>query len=457
MIKKMINNVKLKFAKSFEESGGNYKEFLFHSALTLTFTSGLSYIFGFVRDRVLTQTFGVSRDLDIYYASFVIPDILLAVFVTTCVSAALVAIFSEKLNKSKQEARDYFYNVLSIISTILIILAILIAIFLPMFTKFLIKDFSQADTELYITIVRIMLLSPILFAFSNFFGGVLITTKEFFFYGIAPVFYNLGIIFGVFVLVPVFGIKGIAIGTIFGAFLHLGSRVFKGISKVGTPKISFVWDYDTKKTFKLMIPKIFQIGAWQILLWWFVYIASSMVEGSVSVYSIARNFQSMPVSLIGISIALSAFATLSHLSASKNMSKFREIVKKKSILIIVLTTISAVILALVSKFIIKILFGGGSFDVDDIQRVSALLVIYTISIPFESLMHILTRAHYALQKTFRPSIIHIIAIFITISISWYFKDVGIYIIPISFTVGLFVQNVLLYTSYIYLTNKKYGF
>ncbi len=457
MIKKIISKIKLKFTKSFEESGGSYKKLVFHSALTLTITSGLSYVFGFVRDRVLTQTFGVSRELDIYYASFVLPDILLAVFVTTCVSAALVAIFSEKLNTSKQEAREYFYNVLSIISTILIILAILIAIFLPLLTRFLIKDFSQADTELYVTIVRIMLLSPILFAFSNFFGGVLIATKEFFFYGIAPVFYNLGIIFGVFVLAPVFGIKGVAIGTVFGAFLHLASRAYKGILKAGAPKVRFKWTHDTQKTFKLMIPKIFQIGAWQILLWWFVYLASSMSEGSVSVYSIARNFQSMPVSLIGISIALSAFATLAHLSASKNMPKFREIVKKKSILIVVLTSGSAVVLAFLGKLIVSVLFGGGSFGADDVQRVSTLLAIYTTSIPLESLMHILTRAHYALQKTFRPSMIHIASIILTIGISWYFQNLGIYIIPISFAVGLLVQNVLLYTSYIYLTNKKYEF
>ncbi len=453
MIKKLINKVKLKFKESLEENGGSYKNLILHSALALTLTSGFSYIFGFIRDRVLIQEFGVSRELDIYYAAFVLPDILLAIFVTTCVSAVLIPMFSEKISISKNDARDYFYNVASFISSIIIVLAILIAIFLPYITKFLIKDFSESDTELYITIVRIILISPVLFAFSNFFGGVLITTKDFFFYGIAPVFYNLGIIFGVFMLVPTYGIEGVAIGTIIGAFLHFLSRACIGFFRVGLPKISFKWDYAIKKTFRLMFPKIFQIGAWQILLWWFIFLTSGMSEGSVTVYSVARNFQSMPVSLIGIAIAISTFSTLSHIAITKDMRKFRKVVNKKVILVIMLTTLSAIILAIMGKLLITVLFSGKLLDTNDVNRIAILLAVYTISIPLESIMHILARTHYALQKTFIPSIIHIFSISVTIMISWYFQDIGIYIIPISFVVGILLQNMLLYISYINLTKK----
>lgn len=453
MIKEILDKIDLKFKDILQKNDGSYKNLILHSALSLTFTSGLSYIFGFIRDRILTQEFGVSRELDIYYAAFVLPDILLAVFVTTCVSAVLIPIFSKKLIVSKNDARDYFYNILFFISSIIIVLAIFIAIFLPHFTKFLIKDFNETDIELYITIVRILLISPVFFAFSNFFGGILISTKDLFFYGIAPVFYNFGIIFGIFVLVPNYGVMGVAIGTIFGALLHFLSRAYVGFLRVGLPKIKPKWNHAIKKTFGLMFPKMFQIGAWQVLLWWFIFLASGMTEGSVTAYSIARNFQSMPVSLIGIAIALSTFSTLSHIVANGNMDKFRKVVNKKVVLVAILTTLSAIVLVIIGNLLITVLFSGKSFDVDDINRVSMLLAVYTISIPLESIMHILTRTHYALQKTFRPSMIHVFTIGITIVIGWYFQDAGIFIIPISFAIGLLLQNLLLYISYINLTRK----
>ncbi len=450
MTKTIIAKIQKKIEHDLRKNNG-YKNLIFHSALTLTITSGFSYIFGFIRDRALSQAFGIGKELDIYYAAFVLPDILLAIFVTSCVSAVLIPIFSKKLDKNKDDARDYFYNILFFISTIIIVLAVLIAIFIPQFTQYLIKGFNEIDTKTYITVVRIMLISPILFAFSNFLGSVLISTKDFFFYGVAPIFYNIGIIIGVFLLVPKYGVLGVAFGTILGAFLHFLSRAIVGFSRVGFPKNKLKWNKSTTKTFKLMIPKMFQIGAWQVLLWWFTFTASSMEEGSISAYSIARNFQSMPVSLIGISIAISAFSTLSHIASNGDMNKFKKLVHKKVFLTLGLTTISAVILALLGKILISILFYGKSFDASSVERVSTLLIVYTISIPLESIMHIFTRAHYALQKTFRPSIIHIFSILTTIAISWHFQNFGISIIPISFAIGLLLQNVLLYISYINIT------
>jgi len=37
----------------------------------------------------------------------------------------------------------------------------------------------------------------------------------------APIMYNVGIIFGILVLVPTFGTLGLAWGVVLGAFLHL--------------------------------------------------------------------------------------------------------------------------------------------------------------------------------------------------------------------------------------------
>ncbi len=425
-----------------------YKNLFLHSAFALTFTAGLSYLFGFLRDRFLAQTFGAHASLDVYYAAFVVPDMILALFVTSCVSAALIPLYAQTSHRSHDHARRYFYRVLLMINVLILFSVALLAVLMPYLAPYLVPGFSLEDQKLYVSVVRIMLLSPIIFAFSNLFGGVLLSVRDFFFYGIAPVFYNAGIIFGIVFFVPRYGVMGLAWGTVFGAFLHLFSRIGIAMVRVGKPRWDWAFDDEMKKTLRLMLPKAFQIGAWQLLLVWFVYLASTMEEGSTTIYNFARNFSSMPVSLIGIALALSTFTTLTHLAATKHYAQFNSVFIRKSIIIFVSTTVLALALAIGSHLIIATLLGGKAFDESAITRTATMLALYAISIPLESVMHLFARAHYALGVSLRPSLIHIFAIIFTILLGYFgAQRYGIVIIPISFAAGLLLQNLLLLFSY----------
>ncbi len=456
----MINNYLSKFYQKLKifinsiNSFAKLQKVLLHTAFALTFTSGLSYIFGFLRDKIFAYKFGASSSLDIYYAAFTIPDLILAFFVTSSIGVAFIPIFTQLHKTRKRESYLYTKDILFWLASAITLCGIIIAFFIPSMVRWLVPGFDSEQQQLYVSFVRIMLISPVIFSFSNVFGGVLITTKDFFFYGIAPVFYNIGIIFGIFFLVPIFGLTGLAWGTIVGALLHMLVRyfVFNRKSKIIFQKPRFT--KEIKQTFKLSLPKSLQILAWQILLIWFVRLASGLEDGSVTIYNIARNFQSMPVSLIGIAIALSTFSTLNHLASKKQYSEFRQLIKKKGTLILLLTSLAAVFLAGTSFLLIKILFGGGAFTDSAVNATASLLIIYTLSIPLESLMHLMARAHYALGNTLIPSAINIFTIILTIIVSLFFiKSTGIYIIPISFTIGLLTQNALLFISYRLLLTK----
>lgn len=440
---------------------GMYKEYgwkhlLFQSAFALTLTSGLSYFFGLVRDRALTRTFGLSSELDVYNAAFVVPDLLLAILVTSALAAAFIPLYTKLLDREQAIATRYASSVLNMAVLALIVAGILFGVTLPLYADQLVPGFSDAQLQEYITMTRILLLGPVIFAISNVFGGMLITVKKFFWYGIAPAFYNTGIIIGIFVLVPVFGLYGLAMGTILGALLHMTIR-FAGIKKsdVYTWQPILLLDEQMKKTFVLMVPKMFQIAMWQILLFWFIRIASELPEGSVTVYSLARNFQSVPVSLIGIAIAMAAFSSLSHIAATKNYTAFHALLKKKTVLILGLTSLAAILLAVLAEPLIGILLGGGKFDAAAVELTAVVLAVYCLSIPLESVMHLLARAHYALGNTLRASVIAIGAIlFIVVFSGIIIRSIGLYAIPVSFTIGLGVQSILLWVSYKQLLAKK---
>ncbi|MBN2096809.1 hypothetical protein JW752_05470 [Candidatus Peregrinibacteria bacterium] len=435
----------IKFLKALKESG-DWKTLLFHSSWSLTLTAGLSYGMGMLRDRIFAQTFGLSRTLDIYNAAFVIPDMMLGVLVGTALSAAFVPIFTKLYDEKKSLGYAYAHQMITWGVTLIVTIGIVVAIFLPSFAHLLVPGFEGEDLKQYILLTRVMLLSPILFTLSNSYGRILISVKEFFWWGLSPALYNLGIIIGVLFLVPRFGMLGLVLGTLFGVLLHLANR-FAPLKrkKYGfRNKIDFTFSSEMGETVKLMLPKIFQYSMWFILLMVFTNVASKLPEGSIAAYNYARNFQSLPVSLLGIAISMAMYPVLSHDAGKGNYKKFRNDFKRNRFKLIVYTVLAAIALGILSRFVVSLLLGGGAFGANDIHLVSMTLILYCFTIPLESLMHCYHRAFYSLRNTITPSVIHVGIIFLVIgAVTWLAPVIGVYAIPVSFACGTFVQIVLL--------------
>ncbi len=448
----------------------NSKRLILHTAIALTLTSGLSYIAGFMRDRVLAQKFGASTELDTYLAAFIVPDFILAVIVTSAIGSAFIPLFTQNWSKDEKRniqksnadpsvtASQYAYSILFFLLMITAFLVIIAMLLAPQIANFLVGSYTPKEKETYITLMQIMLFSPLIFTVSNIFGGVLLSTRDYFFYGIAPVFYNFGIIGGVYFLEPMWGIHGVALGTIVGALLHMLSRAVISVGRIGfTSGISRIqiWgNPQIKETVMLVAPKIFHIIAWQVLLLWFVRLAIEIQEGGVTIYSYARNFQSMPVSLIGIAIALSAFTSLSFAAASKDFVTFKKTLYQKMVLVTILTLLAALSLNALAPKLVSLLLEGGKFSEGAVEQTVFLLQVYVWSIPLESLLHLLARANYALKKILIPSIINVSCIaLIIITSSFLAPSQGLSAIPYAFLGGLILQNILLYTSLKYYINN----
>ncbi len=395
--------------------------------------------------------------MDIYNASFVLPDLLQSLFIGTALSAAFVPIFTKLYDEKKTLGYEYTHQILTLGVTLIASLGIIAALTMPYIAPFLVPGFEGADLEQYIMLSRVLLFSPILFAISMTFGRVLISVKEFFWWGLSPALYNIGIILGVIYLYPKFGMLGLVMGTVFGALLHMLNRLWplkrkKYHFKV---KLDFRFTPEIIETIKLALPKMLQYGMWHFMLLSFTSITSALPEGSVAVYGYARNFQSLPVSLLGIAIALAAYPTLSHDAGKGNFKKFTRDFKKNRIKSLFYTTLAAIALAILSKPLVGLLLGGGAFDQSDINLLSSVLMVYCISIPLESMLHIYHRSFYSLRNTVIPSLMHAFSILITILMATYLsKTIGVFAIPISFASGLAIHITVLATVFPILLKKR---
>ena len=84
------------------------REYLFGSlfrkgATLLTFLTLGSYVLGLVRDILFARVLGASRLLDIYNAAFIVPDLLLNIFVAGALTAAFVPVFVHLYSGGEKE------------------------------------------------------------------------------------------------------------------------------------------------------------------------------------------------------------------------------------------------------------------------------------------------------------------------------------------------------------------
>ncbi len=377
-------------------------------ASLLTTLTIASYALGLVRDMVFSRVLGAGRLLDVYNAAFIIPDVLLNVFIAGALAAAFVPIFTQLLAKGQRtDAEELAATMLWGAPVAMLLIGIVAFIWMPSFAGMVAPGFNEVDRLLLIELSRFMLLSPILFAISNTLGSILVSMERFTGYGLSPVFYNLGIIGGAFLVAP-FGPRGLVLGTLLGAALHLLTRAiallrsgFRPRGPVSLSNIHF------REVLRLMIPRMAGQPVEQLTFFLFTNLASSLAVGSIAILSFARNFESVPVSVFGISFATAVFASLARSAAINDDATFIRTLREAARPLAIVTVLATTFYIIAGPFIIKILLGGGRFGPEQIAATASLLAWFSLAIPAEAFIHLLVRAFYALKDTWTPVLISV--------------------------------------------------
>ena len=149
-------------------------------------------------------------------------------------------------------------------------------------------------------------------------------------------------------------------------------------------------------------------------------IASTITMGSIAIFSISNNFQSLPVGIIGASFAVAIFPTLSRFFAENQKKEFLENFSSifRQILFFIIPI--SILIFLLRNQIIGILYRTGKFGLEDAKLASACLGIFALSIFAQSLIPLLARAFFSLQDTKIPTLITISAVFLNIILSFSF-------------------------------------
>lgn len=444
---------------------------LHEAAYLLAIFAFSSQILGLIRDRLLANYFGTSAIVDVYYASFRIPD-LIFVLVSALVSAAvLIPIFSKHL-EDRAKIKNYIDSLFTAFIFSMFIIGLITFIFTPWLLSVTVPGLMGGlfEGEL-ILFTRILLLSPILLGISQLFGGIIQSYKQFVVYAISPILYNLGIVIGILFFYPVLGPVGLILGVCLGLILHVVIQLPYIISYGLIPKINIKPNWKiVKEVVSLSLPRSVALGSSQITFIFLIAIASGMAAGSITIFNFAYNLQSVPMSIIGVSYSLAAFPTLSKLFSNGQVDKFLSQLVSAARHIIFWSIPVMIMFIVLRAQIVRVILGTGRFDWSDTRLTAATLALFIVSALAQSLILLFVRGYYSSGETKKPLIINLFSSFITIVLAFVLTALyqsheafrlfvenlmrvegglhsSVLMLPLAFSIGMLINALILWITF----------
>ncbi len=392
------------------------------SVFTVMFLLLLTKILGFVKLRIFAQLFGASHELDIFWASFTIPDIIFMVLVAGSLNAAIIPILSDVLYDKGRKSFNRIFQQLTLVFFGLSFVAILAAlIFSPQITSWIVSNdyaqrifdmsfrISEKDYDLFIKLFRIGLLSPLFLSISGFVTAYLQVRKQFFVTSLAPLFYNIAMIAGTYIFAKFtsLGVEGIAISAVIGSVLHLGIQIpmLLKYCKSDNGKIfdfKDINDIYIVKAFKLALPRMLGVLGEQFNTIVNTFISFTLTAGTLSAYRFAHSLHMFPINIIGSAVAQVALPDLAQFSTKNQDHSFKKTLNDSIQLSLYLVFPIVAIMLILRLPIVRLIYGTGAFDWQDTLLTAWTLALLSVSIIGQTVVQIVLRAFYALKDTWMP-------------------------------------------------------
>ena len=385
----------------------------------------LSNVVGLVRQILIAHYFGTGDLLDAFYAAARLPDILFNLVAGGALASAFVPIFTSFLAREDQAgAWRLASGVMNLVFLILAATSLLAALGAePLVRYVLARGFASRPEQVALTVslLRILLLTSTIFGVSGLLMGILNAHQHFWLSALASTFYWLGMIFGLLVWRPSYGIYGLAWGAVLGAGLHLLIQLpgLRGLKPRYWPSLGLRTPA-VREVIRLMGPRLVSVAAVQINFLVTTALASYLA-GGVSALSYAFQIFTMPQVVIAQAISIAALPTFSALVARGEIVGLRAsfIDTLRGILFLALP--ATVGLLSLGQPVVALLFQSGIFNAQSTSLVAWALACYTLGLVSHSVVEITPRAFFALHDTRTPVIVSTAAMTANVGLSFAFR------------------------------------
>lgn len=366
-----------------------------------------SRVLGLVRENLIAREFGAGPTLDAYVAAFRIPDLLFLVIMAGSFGAAFIPVFSGYLTRGREDLAWRLASAVltfsAIATAVLAVITFALADILSQ--QLLMRGADPAAQDLCADLMRILVLSPILLGLGIAAKGILEAQDSFLLPALAPLIYNVAIVFAAAFLTGEYGIKGLAYGVVAGGFLHAAIQV-PGLLRSRmryVPTISL----DTPglaRVGSLLLPRVIGQAAFQINFIVVTFFATREGSGVVSAFNFAWQLLMLPHGVVALSISTVVFPSLARLHERGDSYQFQRTFSRALRPLIFLSLPAATILFAFRSSIIQVLLENGEFDANDVRVTANALAFFAAGLLAYAVAEVLTRVFYSMNDTRTPVI-----------------------------------------------------
>ena len=406
--------------------------------------TGISRIFGFVRDMLIARFLGAGRISDIFFAAFKLPNL----FRDLLGEGALSAIFIPMYTDMKKD-EGFAKNVFSWLMLILLGITIVFEIFMPLVIWALAPGFSEDPGKMQLTVLiaRIMFFYVIFICGAAFLSAVLNAHSRFLLAAFMPVMLN------IFLICALLG--SIWYGNQYIIYVMAATVVLSGIIQFfvlwrrirskhfGLRLVIPHWNNQIKNMFKRFGVSLVGSGFYQITIIVGTLVASWQ-SGAVSWLYYSDRMVQLPFAMIGLAVGTVLISSISKALTDKNMRSVylqQNSSMRRSMMLIMPCMVGLFVLA---EPIIRILFEHGEWTPESTHAVALAIKIQCLVLPAMLISQIYSKTLYASQDVNTPVRTSIISLgAATIIYLVLFPFVGYLSIPIGVVVSGYIKNYLL--------------
>ena len=406
--------------------------------------TGISRIFGFIRDMLIARFLGAGRMSDIFFAAFKLPNL----FRDLLGEGALSAIFIPMYTDMKKD-EGFAKNVFSWLMVILLGITIIFEIFMPLVIWALAPGFSEdpGKMQLTVTIARIMFFYVIFICGAAFLSAVLNAHSRFLLAAFMPVMLNIllicalaaSVLYGnqyiIYVMAATVVLSGIL--QFFIMWQRIRSKHF------GLRLIIPHWNNQIKNLFKRFGVSLVGSGFYQITIIVGTLVASWQ-SGAVSWLYYSDRMVQLPFAMIGLAVGTVLISSISKALTDGNMRSVhlqQNSSMRRSMMLIVPCMVGLFVLA---EPIIQILFQHGAWTPESTRAVALAIQIQCLVLPAMLISQIYSKTLYASQDVVTPVRTSMISLGVaTVIYLLLFPFIGYLSIPVGVVISGYVKNYLL--------------
>jgi len=380
------------------------------STLIFAAATAISRVVGLGREVLAAYYFGTRGPINAFTVAFQVPNLIRALVADAALSSAFVPVFSELLVKGERKrawrvASSLFWLMLLGLGALTALFVLIAPLVMSIFG---LHGYQQ---ELAVTLSRILFPIVALLGLSGIVVGILNSYEHFSVPALTPVFWNLAIIAGLVIGVPMTSSTttqlyiyagSILVGTVIQFLLPL--PWLYGLDGRLRPVIDW-HDPAVKRVFVLMGPVALGLGLINFNVMLGTIFATRLIDPTIAPTAISRAFliYMMPQGIFSVAIATVLFPTLSRAAAQADWESYRDTFSVGMRQIAFTLVPASVISIVLAAPIVRLIYQRGETSPHQTHVIAACLAAYSIGLAFNGFMLMLNRGFFALQSPWMPT------------------------------------------------------